>query len=249
MRTGFEPGSAPIFEPARRQMHRTLPGIFPSKKVDGGYIRTRLPLMMDGLYHLDTDPNVAVIRPYPIRIEYASSQTEDTFRMHQHVFDLGVEMRNGEHVYIDYIPYNIQQERAWIKNRTATLQEVARRELNAAYAVHDERSIFIQPRFANLKIMWRLMHSQDDAALMAVRRAVAQLHLPTNIAAVRHAVSLPALRFEMMDLVGQQAIYQRSLDDVDRVFTALMQMGTGGEIQIDLSRPLGDQTLIFEATD
>ncbi|WP_150128079.1 hypothetical protein [Rhizobium phaseoli] len=246
MKTGFEPNSAPVFEPERRVMHMTLPGIAPSIKVDGGYVRTRLPLMMDGMLHLETNPSVARIRPYPIRIEYASSQTSEVFKMREHTFDLGVELRDGRRIYIDYEPFAIQQERRWIADRTERLQDVARRELGADYAVHDERILHIQPRFSNIKIMYRHMRVKDDEALMVVRRIVAQMDMPTNIAAVRKEAKLRVLRFEVSDLTGQTIVFARTLNGVDRVFTAIMQMAAMGEISIDLARPFSDVSILSE---
>jgi hypothetical protein len=245
MKTGFEPGSAPVFEPARRVMHKTLPGIFPSKKVQGGYVRTKSPLMMDGLYHLDTNPDVVRILPYPIRIEYPSNQDQDVFCMRDHTFQMGVELRTGERVYIDYEPYNIQLERPWIADRTANLVQVTRNELGASYALLDERTILIQPRFSNLKVMWAHQHVSDDEALMAVRRAVQIIDLPTTISSLRRQVKVSGVKFEVLDPLGH-VVSQRALDEVDRVFTAIMQMISKGEIDIDYSKPFDDTSLLFE---
>lgn len=49
-------------------------------------------------------------------------------------------------------------------------------------------------------------------------------------------------------LVVNNIIYGRELDEVDRVFTAVMQMAAAGEVKIDLGHPLGDHT-ILEAAD
>lgn len=245
MRTGFEAGSSPVFEPARRVMHKTLPGIFPSKKVAGGYVRTKLPLMMDGLYHLDTNPDVLRIVPYPIRIEYPSNQDQEVFTLRDHTFDLGVELRGNKRVYIDYVPYNIQLERPLIAERTVSLVQIARAEFDAEYRLLDERSIYIQPRFSNLKVMWRHIHVADDEALMAVRRAIQTIELPSTISEIRRKVSLPGVQFNVLDQLGQ-VVSRRELHEVDRVFTAIMQLISKGEIEIDYSKPFGDASLLFE---
>jgi hypothetical protein len=249
MITGFEEGSTPVFEPARRKMHASLPGIAPSLKVEGGYVRTRLPLMLDGIIHLETNPDVKHIRPYPIRVEYASDQTSDMFKMRDHIFDLGVELKSGRRLYIDYEPLAIQQERRWLKERTARLQEVAREELDADYALHDERILHIQPRFANLKVMYQHLRVKDQEALMVVRRVIAQIDLPNSVAAVRAQVKLRGLRFEVADLDGQSIVYSRELEEVDRVFTAIMQMAASGEVHIDLGRPFSDASLLSQPVE
>lgn len=248
MRTGFEPGSKPVFEPPRRRKHITLPGISPSRKVEGGWVRTRSPLMMDGLIHLEVNPQVTRIVPYPIQIEYPSDGNSEMFKMRDHMFELGVELRSGQRLYLDYVPVNIQEERKWIKDRTARLKEVCRDELGASYALHDERTLHIQPRFANLKIMYRLIRATDDEALMVVRRSIAQMDLPTTVGLVRAEAKLANYRFEATDHFGQNTHYQRELTDVDRVLTAVLQMVAKGEINIDFSRPFGDSSLLLETT-
>lgn len=245
MSSRFEPSHEPVFEPPRRKMHASLPGIFPTKKAAAGYVRTCMPLMMDGLYHLDTNPDVVRILPYPLRIEYASSQDEPIFKMRDHTFHLCVEMRTGKRLYVDYVPFNMQLERPWVKDRTSALTKVAKAELGADYVVHDERSIHIQPRFANIRLLWTHMQADDDAALMVVRRAMQTVEYPTTIADVRRRVQLSGIKFETYD-EGGNLVSQRNLDDVDRVFSAIMQMVTRGEINIDYSKPFNDNSLLFE---
>ncbi|MDX0889057.1 hypothetical protein GOD57_30100 [Sinorhizobium medicae] len=208
-------------------------------------MRTKSPLMMDGLYHLDTNPDVVRILPYPIRIEYPSNQDQGVFRMRDHTFQMGVELRTGERVYIDYEPFNIQLERPWIADRTANLVQVTRNELGANYALLDERTIYIQPRFSNLKVMWAHLHVSDDEALMAVRRVIQIVNLPTTISAVRRQIKVSGIKFEVLDPLGH-VVSQRALDEVDRVFTAIMQMISKGEIDIDYSKPFDDSSLLFE---
>jgi hypothetical protein len=246
MRTGFEPKSTPVYEPARRKMHVSLPGIAPSLKVAGGYVRTRMPLMLDAMVHLETNASVNRICPYPIRIEYGSPDETGMFKMRDHIFDLGVELRSGRRLYVDYEPLAIQMERPWMKRRTKRLQEVTRHELDADYLLQDERDIYIQPRFANLKIMYQHLRVKDHDALMAVRVVTTQMSLPTTIAAIRLQVKLKGLRFEIADLSDQPGIYHGNLDDVDRVFTAIMQMAAAGEIGIDLAHPFTDASMIYE---
>ncbi len=246
MRTGFERNSAPVFEPARRKMHASLPGIAPSLKVAGGYVRTRMPLMLDAMIHLETNPTVKRICPYPIQIEYESEDDNGLFKMRDHIFDLGVELHSGRRLYIDYEPYAIQQERPWMKRRTERLREVVALELGADYHLQDERDVYIQPRFANLKIMYQHLRVEDDQALKVVRKALALMLKPTTIEAVRAAVKLPGVRFEVSALHGDNGVYHGNLDDVDRVFTAIMQLAAAGEINIDLARPFTDASVIYD---
>jgi hypothetical protein len=51
------------------------------------------------------------------------------------------------------------------------------------------------------------------------------------------------------DLSEQSIVYSRDLDEVDRVFTAIMQMTALGEVCIDLGHPLGDASLLSEPVE
>lgn len=245
MKTGFETDSTPVFEPGRRKMHAALAGIAPSLKVKGGYVRTRLPLMLDGMIHLETNSSVSRICPYPVQIEYASGEGTEMFKFRDHVFDLGVELRSGRRVYIDYEPYAIQMERPWMKERTARLKEVTQQELGADYYLHDERDLYIQPRFANIKAMYQHLRVKDHEALMEVRKIIAKVNRPITIGMVRAQVRLKGLRFEVAELDASTILYSRELSEVDRTFTALMQMVAAGEIEIDLGHPFCDASLLF----
>jgi hypothetical protein len=54
-----------------RARHATLPGVFPTRKAKTPWVRTRLPPKMNGLIHLETDPRVVKIAPYPPRLRYS----------------------------------------------------------------------------------------------------------------------------------------------------------------------------------
>ena len=75
-------------------------------KAVAGFVRTRLPLMIDGLFHLDTDPFWRGFRP--IRLKSATSDGNVVVR--DRISDIGVEAVDGTRVYIDYVPRRIQQE-------------------------------------------------------------------------------------------------------------------------------------------
>lgn len=45
-------GAPQVHLRVRQKAARTVPGIFPTEKCAQGQIRTRLPLMMDGLLHV-----------------------------------------------------------------------------------------------------------------------------------------------------------------------------------------------------
>jgi hypothetical protein len=226
----------------KRVRHATLPVNFPTTKAVAGTVRARLPLMADGLLHLDTDPYWTRISPYPVRIEFLSQDKNGRFVVAAHVPDIGVISRDGRKVFIDYVPLVIQRERPHLARRTELLKEIFREEHGAAYAVHDERSIYIEPRFSNLKTMWmHKLNGWDIEALMAVRKALGRLSMPAMIDEVRQAASLPGFRMVWEQPDGES---HQDLDNVDRAFSAVMELAMNGEVQVDLSEPFSGTTLV-----
>lgn len=243
---GFGEGDQPKRDFPPRKRHATLPGDFPTKKAAAGLVRTRLPLMGDGLVHFDTDPRWVRIAPYPVRVAYEAADDRGRFVVCEHVPDLGARDRDGNTVFVDYVPWSIQRQRPWIAARAATLRRVFADELGASYAVHDERSLHVQPRFSNLKTMWKhKLHGTDTKALMAVRKALAALPATTTIAEVRTAAGLPGM---CLVTTGSGGSHSRDLTDIDRAFSALMQLAMDGSVALDLSKPFSGATLVFQDT-
>jgi hypothetical protein len=239
---GFEDGHEPKRNIPKRVMHRTLPVNFPTRKAPQGFVRARQPLMADGLIHLDTNPRWVRISPYPVETKFFSHDVHGHFVVASHIPDVGVISRSGVKAFIDYIPYNLQREMHDLDRRTEELRAVYRDEHDASYCVHDERCIYLEPRFSNLKAMWKHKVDRfDQDAVMAVRKAVGRLPSPTTISAVREAAALrcPRIFWEHPD--GE---HYQDLEDVDRAFSAIMQLAMNGEIWIDLSRPFDGSTAI-----
>lgn len=239
---GFDDDHQPKRVIRKRIRHVTLPINFPTTKAVAGTVRCRLPLMADGLVHLDTDPYWIRISAYPLKIQFFSQDRSGRFVVASHVPDVGVISRDGAKAFIHYIPLAIQRERPHLERRTALLKEIFEEEHGAAYAVHDERSIYIEPRFSNLKTMWQhKLSGWDKPALMAVRKALGRLPLPTTLGEVREAAALPGLRIVWERSDGKT---RRDLENVDRSFSAVMQLAMNGEVWVDLSKPFAGTTLV-----
>ena len=68
---GFEPGHQPVFAVPKRKKGGATANHVPSRKsVSGEGIRAASPLMRDFLWHLEVDPSVRLISPYPVELEY-----------------------------------------------------------------------------------------------------------------------------------------------------------------------------------
>jgi hypothetical protein len=234
---------SPLQEPGRRKRHRTLPGVFPTSKTPRGFIRTRLPLMMDGLVHIDTDPLVSEILPYAEGLRFWARDGRGNLTVREHVPDLKLVWTDGSIAFIDYVPLEIQAEMPSFATRKASLK-VSCGELGASYAVHDELSIYREPRHSNLTVMWRhRLDGMDDQAVMAVRKAILRVGLPSSIGTISRVADLRGMRMEW-DRAGD--IHHLELIDVDRAFSAIMQLALDGEVEVDISRSLSSSTVVSE---
>lgn len=225
----FTVAHTPLWAPKWGTLYRTLPVTFPTAKCAQLEVFARLPLMADGLIHLDTDPEVEAISAYPMSIEYLSPLTDFKSVKKAHVPDVAVRMRGGQIIFIDYIPCNEQEANPWIERRTFALKRHCENAMGCLYVVHDERCVLANPLFQNLKVMWR--HKQtaaDVAGLSLVLQSLRYCQFPSTIKELRNACLVDD---EVGDLI---ASYLNQGDDL--VFAAIMQMCISGELDIDLSR-------------
>lgn len=236
------------YEPGRtvkdRARHPTLPGVFPTRKASTPWVRTRLPLMSDGLIHLETDPRVVRIAVYPPKLEYSVwHNLSERSKFRSVSPDVAVLEDDGYVTVIEYVPVAIQDERAGFADRVRILKEIYQEEHGCGYAVHSELSVHIEPRMTNLRRQYEHSFVDDSSALEAVRDALYRHGLPSTIGAIRAAVNLPPPVYQVLGR-GDEAVFSRSLDEIDRHFTALMQLVHRGEIEIDLSLPYDERSVV-----
>lgn len=227
-----------------RARHPTLPGVFPTRKAATPWVRTRLPLMADGLIHLETDPRVVSIAVYPPKLEYSVwNDLSRRSKVKTASPDVAVLEDDGHVTIIEYVPVAIQDERPGFVERVRVLKQIYREEHGCGYAVHSELSIRIEPRMTNLRRQYEHSFVDDRSALVAVRDALYRGGLPSTIGAIRTAVSLPPPVYHVLAENGDP-VFSRTLNEIDRHFTALMQLAHKGEIEIDLSRPYDDGSAV-----
>jgi len=227
-----------------RARHPTLPGVFPTRKATTPWVRTRLPLMADGLIHLETDPRVVRIAVYPPKLEYSVwHDISRRSKVRTVSPDVAVLEDDGHVTVIEYVPVAIQDECAGFVERVRVLKQIYREEHGCGYAVHSELSIRIEPRMANLRRQYEHSFVDDQPALEAVRDALYRYGLPSTIGTVRSAVSLPPPVYQVLGRASE-AVFTRALEEIDRHFTALMQLAHRGEVEIDLSRHYDDSSVV-----
>jgi hypothetical protein len=226
-----------MFEPGRAIS-------FPTSKVATGIVRARSLLMADGLLHLDTDPNVIQVSPYPMEIGYWSTLDEKTPAKRDHIPDVAIQLRDESVVFIDYVTVRGQNDTPFFWRRRAERVRHFRDQLGCTYAVHDERSIRIQPRLSNLRLMWS--HRQrptEPPSLSLAREALRRTKLPTTIRAISDnaAFSRQAIRWAEDEVPVL-------LEETNLIFTAVMQMAMRGEVRLDLGKRLTLDSTVYEVT-
>jgi hypothetical protein len=232
-----------------REMERGmyLPGhavSFPTSKVPSRLIRCRSVLMADGLVHLDTDPNVVQLSPYPMETNYWSTRDEKTPSKRKHIADVAIKFRDDRVIFVDYVTMREQADRPFFWRRKAERARHYREEFDCAYSVLDERSIRIEPRMANLRLMWT--HRQlptEPPSLALAREALRHAKLPTSIQSISDSarVSRQAIRWSK----DEKPVL---IEETNLIFSAVMQLAMRGEVRLDLGKPLTMDSIVHEVT-
>ncbi|MCS4089645.1 hypothetical protein [Rhizobium sp. BK176] len=238
----FDDDHKPARKIGRGMYHPGRAVVFPTKKVPTGSIRARSPLMADGLIHLDTDPKVVRLSPYPLETAYWSTLDEETPAKRDHIPDIAIMLRDDRIVFIDYVPLAEQAATPHFARRVAERTRHFRNEFGCAYAVHDERSVRIQPLLSNLRLMWA--HRQlgfETAAQANARHFVRLASLPATIRTISENAGRThqAIKWE-----GDE--HPTPLPETDLVFTAVMQLAMRGEVRLDLGKPLTFDSTVQE---
>ncbi|OJF89616.1 hypothetical protein [Pararhizobium antarcticum] len=235
---GFDPDHKPVYDVPRRKKHQAIPHVVPTRKsVNRSYVRVSQPLSAELMMRLETDPRVVLISPFPTKVECVVYDRYGPVGHKCYNPEIGVMMVDGSYVYMDVVPRAIQLERPGIARRTDALRRACREKWGIHYAVHNELSLRIEPQWSNIQKVWRHLWVDDLKALMAVRQVIDQVGPWTTIGEVRRKAKLACPIWRTDD-------HDTRLDDVDRSFSALMQLYARGHIRLDLSRPFSDDTVV-----
>ncbi|MBX9455546.1 MAG: hypothetical protein KL863_05670 [Rhizobium sp.] len=235
LRNGFEHDHDPLMRIAHVVAEGAIASTFPQMKFTTAMPKLKRPLAVEAAIHFMTDPSVSKVSLYPIEVPLDRKP---------HIVEFGLLRTDGRISYVDVIPLLLQQEFGWIGRRTKQLKAEVARLYGASYAVLDERDLWIEPRRANLRTMFSHLGSDDAVALGAVRDVIHHIPMPATIAEVRSAAGLEPFDFVYFDNHGHPATRER-LENVDRTFTALMELAANGEVDIDLSHKFNNRTTVW----
>jgi hypothetical protein len=217
---------------------------FPTNKVPSGVIRAHSTLMADGLLHLDTEPNVTQLSAYPLEVVYWSTKDGKTPEKRDHIPDIAAKLRDDSVVFIDYVPWNEQLDTRFFWRRVAERARHFREEFDCVYVVHDERSIRIEPRLSNLRLMWTHRARRTEPPSVAhARQIIRQAKLPVTIRTIS----------DKADFARQAILWEGDdaptlLEETNLIFTAVMQLAMRGEVRLDLGKPRTLDSMIYEVT-
>lgn len=242
LNTIFADGHKPVRKVGRGMYHGGQAISFPTNKVASGIIRARSNLMADGLLHLDTDPNVVQLSPYPMEVAYWSTFDGETPAKRDHIPDMAILLRGGDVVFIDYVPMLEQIDTRRFRNRVVERVRHFREEFDAAYVVHDERSVRIEPRLSNLRLMWtHRARRTEPASLAHARQAIREAGLPVTIRSISDKAG-----FAHQAIIWEDDEAPTMVSETNLIFTAVMQLAMRGEVRLDLGKRLTLDSMIFE---
>jgi hypothetical protein len=237
---GFGRDHKPTWDVPRRQKHQTIPAVVPTRKgVNCDFIRVASPLATDLMMRMETDPRILRISSYPVEVDCIVYDRDRPKGKRTYRPAFGIAMNDGSIVYLDVVPHNIQRERVKVYARRARrLQIVCWENWGVPYALHNELSLHIAPQWPNIQTLWRHYWADDLKALMAVQQVVDSLDTPLS------TLGEICAKANLHSPVWRANGHDRNLLDVDRGFSALMQLHCRGQVRLDLSRPFSDETLV-----
>ena len=226
---GLTPGSKPVRRIKPRTGRKTMPGWFPTRKGVDGSIRTETTLEMRGLAHFEVNPDVVLMAGQPHHLVFWEPKGHRKPQKHVYTPDVALLMRDGRVAVIDFKATRFRQIPKW-----KALEDLIERAYlvhhGIVYTVRTELEIGVEPRASNVAQMLTSRPTvPDDGAAMAVRSAIAAVGLPATVGVICRLADVPS-------------------DDpkVDRAFAAIVAMALAGDVEMEMGRPFGDDTLVSE---
>ncbi|MGO7117564.1 hypothetical protein [Rhizobium leguminosarum] len=184
--------------------------------------------MRDYLWHLEVDPSVLLISPYPLKLEYQTFDRYGPNGTATHIPTLGILKTDGAVVYADVVSEAILKEQ-WFRERRRTLLEAAYADqFEASYSIITELALHIQPRMDNVRRLWRDNRTRDPQAMRAVRRVVDGHDWDSTT-------------------IGQ-IVDQARYGNREAAVASVLQLAISGEVRIDLGTPISENTTVTFAT-
>lgn len=227
---GLRPGAKRARKLLARSGRASMPGWFPTAKGTQGALRTESLLEWECLTHFEAHPDVAMMATQPHKLRYLRRRPDGGSFYARYTPDVAMRSRDGRLAVVEVKPSKKADTPEW-RAKAAALR-AAYAEVGVAFSTWTERSIKVQPRHANVAMM--LQHRRtvpDDEADVLASAALLHLGLPASLGDVCAMCPLPAPHAY-----------------VDRAYTAVINMALRGEVRLDLSRPLGRDTVILAAS-
>ena len=243
MRTGFETDHVPVHTVPAVVHNGSMPVNVPTSKCVGGKssIRVSKPLSEDAVIFWETDPRIELISHYPVMLKWERMRRDGTIQEMKHAIEFAIQWRGGKRTYIDVEKLS-HYGTSWLELRTRDLKKQVPRRLGAAYAVVSEKVLYGAPRLYNRRHIYSYLHVVDERAKARIRRVMRESEPPMRIAAVSDAARLRAIGYGMLDPNGRP--FTRPLPEIDRAYTAIMQLAAAGELRIDPRVEITDQSLV-----
>lgn len=243
MRTGFEYDHVPVHVVPAVVHKGGMPVNVPTSKCVGGAtsIRVSNGLAEDAIIFWETDPRVEAISPYPVELEWERVRRDGSLKEEKAKLEFAIRWRGGRRTYFDVVKQSHHEEN-WFRFRVRDLKRQVPRQLGSAYSVISEKVLYGQPRLFNRRHIYSHLHVKDERAKARIRRLLAEFTPPMSIAALSAAATLRRIGFRMLDQRGSPFI--DPLPDVDRAYTAVMQLAAAGELRIEQRRKITDQSLV-----
>ncbi|MBB3978611.1 hypothetical protein GGQ64_003846 [Rhizobium azooxidifex] len=241
MRTGFEPDHVPVHTVPAVVHNGAMPVNVPSSKCRGTSIRVRQPLSEDAVIFWETDPRVEAISHYPVEIKWSRTRRDGSIKEMKHNIEFAIRWKGGRRTYIDVEKVSHHDE-TWFQLRTQAMKYRVPRQLDAMYTVISEKVLHGRPLLYNRRHIYSHLHVRDERAKARIRWLVTELTPPMTIAALSEAAVLRRVGYRMLDPGGRP--FTEPLRDVDRAYTAIMQLAAAGELRIDQCREITDQSLV-----
>jgi hypothetical protein len=236
----FGPDNKPQKEIAPGSRYRTLPAWFPTKKNIRGEVRTREPLMIDLMIHLDVDPDIRIVAEFPAKQNVEYRDAHGKIKTEEHIPDLAALRRDGLVFVMDVMPFNVQAAR-----RNLSALRAARTahysDMGARYLLLSETTLRL-PILADLKRMWMHREIEGEPPQMAeLRQSLRKANYPTTIESLVRSMPLNAI---FTNSRVDERSSARHATECNPVFTAVMQMTIRGELDVDLTKRLSPSTIV-----
>ena len=224
---GLVLGAEPLVRIAPRKFRAGLPGDFPTRKGTKRSLRVKNLLEMDALGHFEVDPEISLVAAFAHRLTWWDPQADGGLISREYVPTLTMRRKDGTVLVVDVRSSSDAADPRW-RRTSSFIKADYLDDHGIEFLGITELGIRVEPRHSNVKRMLQSrMLVRDDAALGRVRTVVHSNPLPTTVDRVAKLSGLP-----------------NPYGCADPSFACLVEMVLVGEVDFDMSEPLGPDTRV-----